>query len=244
MLERRPIVGGCCVTEEIAPGCRASTTSYIASMLRPEVIRDLDLTHHGLRMVPCDPALQVPFPDGQLVPWWADRERTVEELKKISARDAATFVRVDDQLKKLARYLQPFFLEPPPRIQLNGFGSWMELLRAGKRFRGISEQEVAQLIAFLTGSLGEFLDQNYESEKSESAVPGQQRLWQAWRTLPAGHGHRAAVPPAERRRTRGPGFLWACDRRDGRDHTSIGGSLPHAQSGDSYIRTRGPHPRA
>ena len=165
VLERRPIVGGCCVTEEIAPGCRASTTSYIASMLRPEVIRDLDLTNHGLRMVPCDPALQVPFPDGQLVPWWADRERTVEELKKISPRDAATFVRVDDQLKKLARYLQPFFLEPPPRIELNGFGSWMELLRAGKRFRGISEQEVAQLIAFLTGSLGEFLDQNYESEK-------------------------------------------------------------------------------
>src|ERR1700756_4459703 len=80
VLERREIVGGCCVTEEIAPGCRASTTSYIASMLRPEVIRDLDLTHHGLRMVPCDPALQVPFPDGQLVPWWADRERTVEEL--------------------------------------------------------------------------------------------------------------------------------------------------------------------
>ena len=56
VLERRDIVGGCCVTEEIAPGC-ASTTSYIASMLRPEVIRDLELASHGLRMVPCDPML-------------------------------------------------------------------------------------------------------------------------------------------------------------------------------------------
>src|ERR1043165_7273270 len=61
VLERRHIVGGCCVTEEIAPGCRVSTTSYIASMLRPEVIRDLDLGAHGLRMVPCDPSLTVPF---------------------------------------------------------------------------------------------------------------------------------------------------------------------------------------
>src|SRR5437867_2130468 len=61
VLERRDIVGGCCVTEEIARGCRASTTSYIASMLRPEVIRDLGLASHGLRMVPCDPMLQVPF---------------------------------------------------------------------------------------------------------------------------------------------------------------------------------------
>ena len=45
------------------------------SMLRPEVIRDLDLARHGLRMVPCDPALQVPFPDGTLLPWWAERAR-------------------------------------------------------------------------------------------------------------------------------------------------------------------------
>src|SRR6202158_172188 len=63
VLERRGIVGGCCVTEEIAPGCRASTTSYIASMLRPTVIRDLDLGAHGLRMVACDPSILVAFRD-------------------------------------------------------------------------------------------------------------------------------------------------------------------------------------
>src|SRR5262250_1826901 len=84
VLERRDIVGGCCVTEEIAPGCRASTTSYIASMLRPEVIRELDLGSHGLRMVPCDPALQVPFADKRLIRWWADRDRAAEEIKKYS----------------------------------------------------------------------------------------------------------------------------------------------------------------
>ena len=114
VVERREIVGGCCVTEEIAPGCRASTTSYIASMLRPTIIRDLDLGAHGLKMVPCDPGLLVPFPDGQVVPWWADRERAIAEFRKLSPRDADTFLRMDDQLKKLARYLQPFFLEPPP----------------------------------------------------------------------------------------------------------------------------------
>jgi phytoene dehydrogenase-like protein len=61
VFERREIVGSCCVTEEVAPGCRASTTSYIASMLRPEVIKDLRLADHGLRMIPCDPAIQVPI---------------------------------------------------------------------------------------------------------------------------------------------------------------------------------------
>jgi phytoene dehydrogenase-like protein len=165
VLERRDLVGGCCVTEEIAPGCRASTTSYIASMLRPEVIRDLHLADHGLRMVPCDPALQVPFPDGHLVSWWSNRDRAVEELRKISSKDAAAFVRVDDRLKKLARYLQPFFLEPPPEFGNRSFDGWSDLFRAGKRLRGISSAEISQFVSFLTGSLGEFLDRNYESEK-------------------------------------------------------------------------------
>jgi phytoene dehydrogenase-like protein len=164
VLERREIVGGCCVTEEIAPGCKASTTSYIASMLRPEVISDLKLVDHGLRMVPCDPAIQVAFPGGRVVPWWAGRERAVAEFRKHSVKDAETFVRVDDQLKRLARYLQPFFLEPPPKIDAKSMSGWSELFRVGKRFRNISSIEIAQLVSFLTGSLGEFLDRNYESD--------------------------------------------------------------------------------
>jgi phytoene dehydrogenase-like protein len=165
VLERREIVGGCCVTEEISPGCRVSTTSYIASMLRPEVIQDLRLAEYGLRMIPCDPAIQVPFPDGQVVPWWVDGARAKAEFSKLSFKDAETFIRVDDQLKKLARYLQPFFLEPPPEIDTTSLGGWMDLFRASKRFRGISNPEISQLISFLTGSLGEFLDNHYESEK-------------------------------------------------------------------------------
>lgn len=168
VLERRDIVGGCCVTEEIAPGCRCSTTSYIASMLRPEVIRDLKLAEFGLRMIPCDPAIQVPFPDGQVVPWWAERDRAQTEFRKICPQDAEAFVRIDDRLKRLARYLQPFFLEPPPEIDTRSMTGWSDMLRVGKRFRGISSAEISELISFLTGSLGEFLDHHYRSEKMKT----------------------------------------------------------------------------
>jgi phytoene dehydrogenase-like protein len=165
VLERREIVGGCCVTEEIAPGCRASTTSYIASMLRPEVIRDLDLGSHGLRMVACDPVLQVPFRDGRVIGLRSDHDQTKEGIREFSTRDAATFGRVDHQLKKLARYLQPFFLEPPPKIGSRGVEGLWELLRIGTRFRAITGEEVSGFVSFLTGSLGEFLDRNFESEQ-------------------------------------------------------------------------------
>lgn len=170
VLERREILGGCCVTEEIAPGCRASTTSYIASMLRPKVIRELNLGAHGLRMVPCDPALQVAFPDGEVVSWWVDRQRMFAELQRLSPRDAETFFRLDDKLKRLAGYLQPFFMEPPPDLHARGLGAWWELLRLGKRFRGISRHEVAEMTSFMTGSLGEFLDRNYACEKVKTLV--------------------------------------------------------------------------
>src|SRR5580692_3095755 len=95
VLERRDIVGGCCVTEQIAPGCRASTTSYIASMLRPEVIRDLHLADHGLRMVPCEPALQVAMDDGEVLAAWGDTAQTAAEIKRFSAADARAFVAAD-----------------------------------------------------------------------------------------------------------------------------------------------------
>jgi phytoene dehydrogenase-like protein len=170
VLERREMIGGCCVTEEIAPGCRASTTSYIASMLRPEVIRDLELGSHGLRMVPCEPALQVVLPGGVAIPWWTDNARTAAEIGRFSKRDATSFVRIDAQLKRLARYLQPFFLEPPPDVGARGLSGLLELLRLARRFHRISGDEIADMIAFLTGSLGDFLDRNYESDEVKTLI--------------------------------------------------------------------------
>ncbi len=164
VLERREIVGGACVTEEIAPGVRASTTSYIASMLRPEVIRDLRLADHGLRMVPCEPGLQVPFLDGEILPWWTEPQRTAAEIERVSPADARAFVDLDARLKRLARYLQPFFLEPPPDTGARGLRRLREFAPIGRRLRGITGDEVGGLVRFLTGSLRELLDRHFESE--------------------------------------------------------------------------------
>lgn len=164
VLERREIVGGSCVTEEIAPGARASTTSYIASMLRPEVIRDLSLGRHGLRMVPCEPGLQVPFPDGRILPWWSSTERTVAEIERISPRDARAFASLDASLKRLARSLQPYFLERPPDVHVRGLRRLAELARLGRRLRGITGEEVGRLVRLMAGSLRELVDRQFESE--------------------------------------------------------------------------------
>ena len=166
VLERRDILGGACVTEEIAPGVRASTTSYISSMLRPEVIRDLALPRHGLRMVPCQPGLQVAFEDGQVIPWWGDHDHARAEFaSSISAADAASFDDLHRRLQALARYLQPFFLEEPPDLYARGWAKVREGSRAWRRFRKITGDELSDLVRFTTGSLGDLVDRHFADDR-------------------------------------------------------------------------------
>lgn len=168
VLERRSVVGGCAVTEEIdpvlAPGCRVSTASYIASMLRPEVIRDLKLAEYGLKMQACSPGVQTALPDGRVMSWWSDRQRMTNELRHFAPNDVERFFAIEEELQRLAGYLQPFFLEPPPDPEAKGFPKLLEFLRVAKRFRRMRGRDTAALVRFLTGSLGDFLDHEFESD--------------------------------------------------------------------------------
>jgi len=174
VFEKRHVVGGCAVTEEIdpvnAPGNRVSTASYMASMLRPEVIRDMQLGRHGLKMIAANPAVQVAFEDGSVLPWWQDQQKTHAELCRYSRRDADAFFVLDAELKTLASYLQPFFLEPPPNTEATGLAGLLEIIRVGKRMRGLNGKQISELISFLTGSLEQLLDRYFESEQVKRLI--------------------------------------------------------------------------
>ncbi|MGQ0429516.1 MAG: phytoene desaturase family protein [Gammaproteobacteria bacterium] len=174
VLERRGILGGCCVTEEIdaaaAPGCRVSTASYMASMLRPEIIRDLALAQHGLRMIAANPTLQAVTPDGVVLPWWGDHAKMREVLMRFAPADCDRFLSLETRLAGLARHLEPLFMQAPPDLQKSGLAGLCELLRFAFRFRGLRGREIADLVAFMTGSLGEFLDRSLDSPHLKSLI--------------------------------------------------------------------------
>ena len=174
VLERREVLGGCCVTEEIdpvaAPGCRVSTASYMASMLRPEVIRDLELDRLGLRMIAAEPTVQAVTPDGTVLPWWSDRARMRDLLRRFAPRDCERFLSLDERLSGLARHLEPLFMQAPPDLQRSGFAGLRERLRLLFKLRGLRGREIADLVSFATGSLGEFLDRALESPHLKSLV--------------------------------------------------------------------------
>jgi phytoene dehydrogenase-like protein len=174
VLERRDVLGGCAVTEEIdgrkEPGCRVSTASYMASMLRPEVIRDLALDRHGLRMVAAEPTVQAVMPDGVVLPWWSDRARLRALLESFAPADCERFLAMEGRLAGLARHLEPLFMQPPPDMGREGLAGLADLLGFALKFRGLSNREIPELVAFATGSLGEFLDRTLESPHLKSLI--------------------------------------------------------------------------
>ena len=91
VLERRDVVGGACVTEELFPGFRVSSCSYICHLLQRKVVEDLDLSGHGLSIHTVDPYRFQPFPDGRYMLTWQDPERTREEVSRVDRADGRAY---------------------------------------------------------------------------------------------------------------------------------------------------------
>jgi phytoene dehydrogenase-like protein len=114
--ERRELVGGACVTEELWPGVRASPAAYTLSLLSTEIVRDLELGRHELRVEPHEPYLFAPFPDGRKVVTWSDRHRTRAQLESDwSAQDGEGYARWTARWEEAAVRARPLLLEPPDR---------------------------------------------------------------------------------------------------------------------------------
>jgi len=123
VFERRDVVGGACVTEELWPGVRASPGAYTLSLLRPEIARDLDLAGHGLEVEVHEPYLFAPFPDGRKVVTWPARERTRAQLERDWSRaDADGYAAWSERWERAAARARPLLLEPPDRER------WLEAI--------------------------------------------------------------------------------------------------------------------
>src|SRR5439155_5901893 len=95
VLERRHVLGGACTTEEVWPGCKVSTAAYVNSLLRPQIVRELELKKHGFAMLPRDPSSFTPFPDGRSLLMGPDTPMTHAEVSKFSRKDADALPRYE-----------------------------------------------------------------------------------------------------------------------------------------------------
>jgi phytoene dehydrogenase-like protein len=165
VLERRELVGGCAVTEEIWPGYRVSTASYLASLMQEKVVRDLELERFGYRVDAKDPAFFSPFPDGRHLFMWQDRQKTLAEIAKFSQRDAEAYPKYEAHLERLAVVAESLLLTTPPDFPPSGIGDFIEYLKLLGRVRGLSKNEMVGLVKIFTQSAADLLDEWFESEQ-------------------------------------------------------------------------------
>ena len=163
VLERRELVGGCSVTEEIWPRFRVSTTAYLCSLMQERVVRELELERFGYLVDAKDPAFFSVFPDGRYFFMWQDDRKTLDEIAKFSKRDAETYPAFERHLEKLAQVVESLLLTAPPDFPPRGVGDFIDYLKLAARMRKLSRREMVGLVKIFTQSAADFLDEWFES---------------------------------------------------------------------------------
>ena len=163
VVERRYVLGGAAVTEEIFPGFHFSVCSYVVSLLRPEIIRDLDLPRHGLEILPLDGTF-TPMPNGNHLWRMNDHARTRREILRHSRVDAEAYEEFGKAMINMCRFVKPLLaMTPPDPTSLNP-RDLGKLLFLARRFQSLSPHDRYNLVQLMTMSAADFLDQWFETD--------------------------------------------------------------------------------
>ncbi len=163
VLERRHVLGGAAVTEEIFPGFKFSVCSYVVSLLRPEIIRDLDLPRHGLEILPLDGTF-TPMPGGDYLWRVNDHAKTRREIARHSRVDAEAYEEFGKAMVAMCRFVKPILAMTPPDPTTLDPRDLKRLMVLGRRFRALASEEKYNLVQLMTMSAADFLDQWFETD--------------------------------------------------------------------------------
>src|SRR5882672_684187 len=163
VLERRHVLGGAAVTEEIFPGFKFSVASYVVSLLRPEIIRELDLPRHGMEVLPLDGTF-TPMPDGDYLWRVNDHAKTRREIARHSRLDAEAYDEYGKAMVEMGRFVKPILgmtAPDPASLTLRGLSDMLSLAR---RFKRLPSNDKYNQVQLMTMSAADFLDQWFETD--------------------------------------------------------------------------------
>ncbi|MBA3430009.1 MAG: NAD(P)/FAD-dependent oxidoreductase [Actinobacteria bacterium] len=169
VLERRHLVGGAAVTEELWPGFKVSTASYVVSLMSPRIVQELDLARYGYHVYQLDPAYFAPFPDGRGFLLWDDSRKAAAEIAKLSPLDGDGYLEYSRTLSELADLIRPLLYRIPPEAAIASAGDVKELAGLGRYALG-GRKDIARLIDLMTMSAYDFLSQYFVDERVKGAL--------------------------------------------------------------------------
>ncbi len=170
VLERRPVVGGACVTEEdVFPGFKVSTAAYVNSLFRKEIVRDLKLKSYGFEVLERNPSSFTPFPDGRSLLLGPDADLTRREIAKFSARDAENYPKYEAMLERIADVIEPTLTQTPPDVLRPGPGDLWRLWRLQRALAKLGPA-AGEAVEILAGPARAILDRWFESEQLKATL--------------------------------------------------------------------------
>ncbi|MFQ5421504.1 MAG: phytoene desaturase family protein, partial [Anaerolineae bacterium] len=163
VLEKRHLVGGASVTEELYPGFKFTVFSYVVSLLRPDIVRELQLAKHGLTVLPLESTL-TPLPDGRRLYRDGDKYRTFREIASFSRRDAEAYWEYGRAMYFMAKAVKYMLsIVPADPTTLNP-KDWLGLAGLARHFVGLGEEQMYLLAKLMTMSSADFLEQWFETD--------------------------------------------------------------------------------
>jgi phytoene dehydrogenase-like protein len=163
VLEQRHLVGGASVSEEIYPGFKFTVFSYVVSLLRPEIIRDLQLTRHGLTILPLESTI-TPLPDGRYIYRGSDPHESFRSISQFSPRDAEAYREYGHAMYQMAKAVKYILGIRPPDPTSFDPRELIALLKLGKHFLGLGEENIYTLAKLMTMSSADFLEEWFETD--------------------------------------------------------------------------------
>ncbi len=171
VLERNPYIGGATVSRELYPGFTYSNCSYVCSLMRPEIMRDLELPRHGLQVIPYEGSVTMTR-DGGYFATYPDHEQNRREMSRYSARDAEAYDHFAAEVLRHCRFIKGMLLKTPPDPTSFKPFDLLGLLDMGRRFYDLGEDWMYDTIRFWTMSCAEFLDEYFESDVIKGHLAG------------------------------------------------------------------------
>jgi phytoene dehydrogenase-like protein len=173
VLERRPTVGGCAITEEFHPGFRCSRLAHSAGPLRSDIVGDMELPKHGLKTYTPEVRVLSLAADGKPLVLYGDAKKSQQEIDKFSQKDAANYVEFQKPLARIGEVANLLMTMTPPDLEDPAAGNLWELLKAGRKVRGLGETDLYRMMRWGPMAVADLVAEWFDTELLRGTIAAQ-----------------------------------------------------------------------
>jgi len=170
VLERRAQPGGAAITEEFHPGFRCSTLAHSAGPLRPDIVCDMELEKHGLKLIKSEVGVSALSPDGRALVLYDDTTKAAQEIAKFSQKDAAKYSEFQASLEKIGKVIAEALATAPPNIDDPSKGDLWAMLKTGRAIRNLGKKDMYRLLRWGPMAVADLVAEFFETELLRATV--------------------------------------------------------------------------